>query len=126
MNFGSKLKNLRIEHNMTQQELGKLLNKSSNNISQYETGKREPDIDTLNKLSTILGTTIDYLTGRTTDPTPYRDVNADLDAERDFDAELKELLKGEEMAAFYDFAAMDDATKKEIIEFIRFKKENNK
>ena len=64
MIFGSRLKNERIRKGLTQEDLGKIINKSKNNISQYETGKREPDIQTLNKFSEIFGCTLDYLLGQ--------------------------------------------------------------
>ncbi|WP_229735888.1 helix-turn-helix domain-containing protein [Kroppenstedtia guangzhouensis] len=37
-------------------------------ISKYETGNREPDIDTLQKIADFFGVTLDYLTGRNDDP----------------------------------------------------------
>lgn len=39
----------------------------------YEQGYREPDIGTLKKIATAYNTTIDYLTGRTDDPSSSKD-----------------------------------------------------
>lgn len=44
----------RKQKNLTQKQLGKLLNVSDNIISKWETGKQEPPIDELIKLSKIL------------------------------------------------------------------------
>lgn len=68
--LGDNIKKLRIEKGLTQEELGKVLNKTKNNISQYETGKREPDNDTLSKLSDLFSVSVDYLLGRTDDLKP--------------------------------------------------------
>lgn len=62
--LGDNIKGLRIKKGLTQEELGKILNKTKNNISQYETGKREPDIETLVKLSDIFDVSISDIIGR--------------------------------------------------------------
>ena len=71
MSFGESLRRLRIHSNMTQEELGRLLEKSKNNISQYETGKREPDLATLLRLAQQFHVTTDELLGR---PALFRSV----------------------------------------------------
>ena len=65
MEFGNRLKGLRMEKNLSQSDFGKILNKSANNISQYETGKREPDLETLMIISEYFDVTLDYLLGKT-------------------------------------------------------------
>lgn len=64
MTFGENLRRLRIRNTMTQAELGRVLEKSKNNISQYETGKREPDLRTLVRLAELFQVTVDELLGR--------------------------------------------------------------
>ena len=61
MSFGENLRSQRIRSGMTQEELGRALEKSKNNISQYETGKREPDLKTLVRLAELFGVTVDEL-----------------------------------------------------------------
>lgn len=63
--LNDRLKALRLELGLTQEEIGKKLNKTKNNISQYETGKREPDIETLQKLANLFSVSLDYLLGQT-------------------------------------------------------------
>lgn len=63
--FGDRLKALRQEKKLTQEGLGKILNKTKNNISQYETGKREPDNDTLYRIAEYFNVSTDYLLDRT-------------------------------------------------------------
>ena len=45
--FGRKLKELRLEKGLSQQELGELLGFCNQTISFWESGSREPDLDTL-------------------------------------------------------------------------------
>ncbi|MDU2282267.1 helix-turn-helix domain-containing protein [Clostridium sp.] len=63
--LGNRLKDLRYQKEITQEELGKVLNKTKNNISQYETGKRQPDNETLIKISEYFQVSLDYLLGKT-------------------------------------------------------------
>lgn len=49
--FQKEFKKLRTEYNMTQAELAKALNVSRSTIGMYEQGKREPDFETLEKIS---------------------------------------------------------------------------
>ncbi len=60
---GNKLKQKRLDKGLTQEELGKMLNKTKNNISQYESGKRQPDTNTLKSFAEIFNCSIDYLLG---------------------------------------------------------------
>ena len=55
--FGENLRRLRIRSGMTQEDLGRVMEKSKNNISQYETGKREPDLATLLRLAELFRVT---------------------------------------------------------------------
>ena len=63
--FGDRLKELREEKEMTQEELGKLLNVSRQTISGYEAGAIEPSIANLVKLANIFNVSLDYILGRT-------------------------------------------------------------
>ncbi|SKC61798.1 helix-turn-helix domain-containing protein [Maledivibacter halophilus] len=65
MNFQSRLRQLRKEMNMTQEELAQKLNITKANISKYETGRIQPNIETLTFLSNFFNVSIDYLLGRT-------------------------------------------------------------
>ena len=61
--FSQRLKELRIEHGMTQQYLASLLNIKQQSYTRYEYGTGEPSLDTLIKLAHIFGVTTDYLLG---------------------------------------------------------------
>ncbi len=52
--FGKKLKELRLKRKLSQRELGNILGVCNQTISFWETGSREPDLDTLVKLAVFL------------------------------------------------------------------------
>ena len=51
--FGTKLKKIRIEKNMSQDEMATFLGTSKQVISRYETNQRTPKITTAQELSLI-------------------------------------------------------------------------
>lgn len=61
--FSDRLKQLRKGHNLSQEELAKLLNVSRSSISSYENNSRSPDKDTLIRLAILFGISVDYLLG---------------------------------------------------------------
>lgn len=58
------LRRLRDEHNYTQFQISKKLNISRQAYSNYETGKRVPDIETLLRLTDIYGISLEDLIAR--------------------------------------------------------------
>lgn len=59
-----RLKQLREENNLSQLDLANKLNMSQQAISAYEKGAREPDIDTIKKISDFFNVSTDYLLGK--------------------------------------------------------------
>ncbi|MBQ7637605.1 MAG: helix-turn-helix domain-containing protein [Clostridia bacterium] len=59
--FGLRLKKLRKNAGMTQNELADILAKSGSAVRMWELGTNEPDISTLVKLSSIFDCSLDYL-----------------------------------------------------------------
>lgn len=64
MSFGTNIKKIRQDNNLTQEELAKRINTSRSNIANYENDKNMPSIDILEKLSEIFNCSIDYLLGK--------------------------------------------------------------
>ena len=62
--FKDVLKGLRIENNLTQKEIANIIDVSERTYSRYETGDREPKIDTLIKIAEYYKIPIDILVGR--------------------------------------------------------------
>lgn len=65
MDFAGRLRALRKEKNMTQEELAKLINTTKANISKYETGRVEPNIETIRFFADFFDVSVDYLLGDT-------------------------------------------------------------
>lgn len=63
--FMNRLKELRIEKGVSQQEIGKLVNMSKMAISHWEKGHSEPSISQLILLAEFFDVTVDYLIGKT-------------------------------------------------------------
>lgn len=57
------LKELRKSKNLTTTELAKLIHVSKRTIENYESGKTNPDYDTLKKLATFYNVTVDFVLG---------------------------------------------------------------
>ncbi len=64
--FTTILKNLRTEKGDSQADVAKFLGLTKQAYSLYELGKRNPDNDTLYKISEYFGVSIDYLLGKST------------------------------------------------------------
>ena len=67
-----RLQELRKKKGITQLRLATELNTTQNTISRYETGEHEPGIAELIKLADYFNVSVDYLIGRTDDPTIHR------------------------------------------------------
>lgn len=108
MNFGNILKELRSNCGLTQLQLAGILDISKSNISKYEAGSVEPNMDTLIRIANYFNVSIDYLMGREDDLVPQSKNNVDvkssnstLDEPREksnfffffFDNQLREVFK---------------------------------
>ena len=60
-NFSKNLRYLRIQQNMTQTDLGYILNVTHQTISNYENNSRLCDLDTLIRISEYFNVSIDEL-----------------------------------------------------------------
>ena len=65
----NRIKELRLQHNWKQEELGARLNVGKGAISRYENGERGLDSVMINTLCEIFGVTADYLLCRSSSPT---------------------------------------------------------
>lgn len=83
MEIGNKIANLRKKQELTQQELARKLFVTDKTISSWESGRTEPSLEMLMKLSEILDCSISYLL--------YGDVSS-----QDIETEIKIKLSKEE------------------------------
>ena len=59
--FGSRIKELRDRKGISQQTLATALNVAQSTVGNWESGIREPNFETLQKLASFFGVSIDYL-----------------------------------------------------------------
>ena len=86
-----RLREIRKSRNTTMKKLGSELGLAESTISLYESGKRQPDFETVLKLADYFGVSVDYLLGRDTKEPPLTDDEAFLlGAYRGFNVEGKQ------------------------------------
>lgn len=68
MDYRVRIRNVREDRDLTQAEVGKILNKSQQGYNHIEAGRAELKIDDLIKLCRFYHLSADYLIGLTDDP----------------------------------------------------------
>ncbi|WP_169713613.1 helix-turn-helix domain-containing protein [Paludifilum halophilum] len=62
--FGDRLRSLRLQQNLRQQDLAKHLRISKSTVGMYERGEREPSLSTLHQIAGFFHVSTDYLLAR--------------------------------------------------------------
>ena len=70
--YRKRLRDIREDRDLTQAELGRLLNKSQQGYNHIEAGRAELKIDDLVKLCKFYGLSADYIIGLTDKKKPYK------------------------------------------------------
>lgn len=101
--FEMRLEFLRKQKKYTHQDMADKLGITRQAYSNYENGKREPDYDTLEKIADLFGVNVDYLLGRSNDPSPSE-------------------KKSDELANtfFYEWDKASPEKRKKTLDFIKF------
>ena len=111
--FPLKLKTLRLQAGMSQEELSKELGISRSCLANYETGKRQPDSNTITKIANVFHVMTDFLIDRPL----YQDLvmhEDDLDkADR-----IKKLIR--EHKTSLDMSELDVEHRIALIEYHKF------
>lgn len=63
MDIGSKITELRKQHNLSQTELAKKIDASRTIVGNYERNENRPSIDMILKLAKVFNVSVDYLVG---------------------------------------------------------------
>ena len=94
MSVGKDIKLVRQQKGMTQAQLAVAIGTTSQNISQYERGVRNPKIETLQKIAAALGEDVTaFIPTQRENPKEYAKLEPYLtDAQKSFLAELDEEL----------------------------------
>ena len=92
--FGLRLRALRNEKKLTQNELGKLLNVSGKTIGTWERDSRQPNIEAINKLASIFDVTTDYLLGNSNEKQPQKYYDLSDKEKNDIAIQAEKLMEG--------------------------------
>ena len=66
-----RIRDMREDRDLTQQDIADYLFMRQNTYSQYETGRSPIPIEAIIRLAEFYGTSVDYLLELTDDPRPY-------------------------------------------------------
>jgi len=121
--FGDRLKELRQQKNLTQEELARKMGISRGTYAHYEINKRQPDYEMLQKFADFYDVTVDYLLGRTDNPENKSTVTVagqSISLSPDELRVFKELIKHQAM--FHDLATDPERKVKQLIKLYKMKK----
>ncbi len=85
MTIGERIAQLRKSRSMSQFQLAKTLNIATSTLGMYETNKRKPNMEMLEKLADFFGVSIDYLLGREISDKSNIDLDKAIDNAMSFD-----------------------------------------
>jgi len=101
----SRIRNLRLKHGWTQEELGRMLNVQKAAISKYEKGITMPSNEVLKKMSSVFNVSTDYL----------------LDNEAVYGTPVYHLAD-EETRLLDGYRALDDSKRQTLVNMLAFLK----
>ena len=93
MTFADRLRDLRSQNKMTQQELADNTHIARSTLAMYEYGKRRPDFEILDKLADYFDVSFDYLLGRSETNSGYPRHGYDASQMRRLTAYAKKILQ---------------------------------
>lgn len=85
MTIGERIAQLRKSRSMSQFQLAKTLNIATSTLGMYETNKRKPNMEMLEKLADFFGVSIDYLLDREISDKSNIDLDKAIDNAMSFD-----------------------------------------
>lgn len=110
------LRILRKNKGLSMKELGEIIGVAESTVSQYETGKREPDFETLLKLGEYFNVSVDYLLRgdiAQNEKSPALTKKDERDIAKKLE-ELKESLENQD-GLMFDGDPMSDEAKESIL-----------
>ncbi len=72
MDYRTRIRNMREDRDLTQEEIGKLLNKSQQGYNHIEAGRAELKIEDLATLCKFYNVSADYIIGLVNKPLPIK------------------------------------------------------
>ncbi len=123
--IGENIKRLRIENNMTQEQLARELNTTKSTISKYELDKRQPRYETVERMAEIFRTTTGQILNKG-GKIKYKCVRwksrKDARIELDIDTELLQTVQS---IAEHHGLSVEDEIEKMLLEYAEIIMENS-
>lgn len=120
--ISKRLKSLREDKDMSQKDLAGAIGVSPSTIGMYESNKRTPDSEMLNRLADFFDVSVDYLLGRTNEQklptTEFKPKLTEKD-KKDLDKVMINFEEGLEGSIMLDGEILDDNTKKLFLASVR-------
>ncbi|SDX03732.1 Transcriptional regulator, contains XRE-family HTH domain [Alicyclobacillus hesperidum] len=108
MNLGERMAFIRKKKGLTQQDVADKLGISRGTYAHYEINKREPDLDMLKRIASVLGVTISHLIGD--DPPSVSSEESEF---------LEWVRSNLEDVFFYEFHGSPEEMKQELMDTLR-------
>ncbi|MDI9478918.1 MAG: helix-turn-helix transcriptional regulator [Bacillota bacterium] len=116
--IGQRIKQLRKENKITQEELGKMFGMVKSTISLYENGKSNPDDEIKQKIADQFNVSIDWLLGRTDERRTADEIIAEY---KEKELEFEELF--DRFNIYFEGRKLTEKDKKSIISFLQMLRE---
>ena len=116
--IGQRIKQLRKENKITQEELGKMFGMVKSTISLYENGKSNPDDEIKQKIADQFNVSIDWLLGRTDERRTADEIIAEY---KEKELEFEELF--DRFNIYFEGKKLTEKDKKSIISFLQMLRE---
>jgi len=115
-----RLIEVRNEKGITQEELSNYLNVSRSTIAGYETGKRKPEYETLQKLANYFNVSLDYLLGSSNERSSADKIKNAISDDKELQETWEQISQRENLQLlFKQTKDLDDSTIKQIIRIIK-------
>ena len=107
--IGDKIRELRLEHRMSQTELARAVHASQQAVTKWENGRSEPSSSAIADIANYFNVSSDYLLGRTTNRIPDKD-----------------LSKNQKLVAYSIDPDISDEERNDIIEMVKIAMKNRR
>lgn len=116
--IGQRIRQLRKENNITQEELGKMYGLAKSTVSLYESGRSNPDDEIKQKIADHFNVSIDWLLGRTDERRTADEIIAEY---KEKELEFEELF--DRFNIYFEGKKLTEKDKKSIISFLQMLRE---
>lgn len=115
--IAEKIKELRLENELTQPDLAKLVGVSNGTISFWENGLSTPRFNYVKKLAESLGTTLEFLLEETTlNNEPHREITGTISRDEELLLHAYRNMSAGKKKALFNMLDIDDSAIKKTSE----------